>query len=243
MYDHISGALEQLIRKANLLIENENNNAVECLMNIVSRFNMGKRTNLGATWIIRKTSLPGNFAVQQIVIFSTEATENDIAKESVAIKAFEKKQNVTVTNTGLWIHKDYGFLGASPDGLVGTDTIVEVKCLYSCSKLEETGLEKILRFKKKTCLQLKDGKTSLNRRHSYCYQVQGTLNIAKRSKCYFVVYINDAVPLYREEIEIDINFWEHEMVPILITFYKMCIAPEIIRTISGKDKSVLIRNT
>ncbi|XP_031331888.1 uncharacterized protein LOC116162414 [Photinus pyralis] len=382
MYDHINGALELLIRKANLLIENENNNAAECLMNIVSRFNMGKRVNLvqrgsyerrvylaalrynkafewpispwknvtGATigenyqqfiktnmaikdskvrrrLVQKKVSLkrknivkpvtkidttaygpsaeqpeeeeqnieeecqrliqhlhveeneipaiaeatmgqffndvyikfkerrltasnfgrvvkrrpytPCHGIVKQCLgknIFSTEATEYGISKESVAIKAFEKKQSVTVTNTGLWIHKDYGFLGASPDGLVGTDAIVEVKCLYSCSKLEETDLEKILLLKKNTCLQLKDGKISLNRRHSYYYQVQGTLNITKRSKCYFVVYINDAVPLYIEEIEIDIHFWEHEMVPILLTFYKMCIAPEIIRNNIGKGK-------
>jgi hypothetical protein len=35
-----------LIRKAHLLIENKNNNQAERLMNIVSRFTMGKRLNL-----------------------------------------------------------------------------------------------------------------------------------------------------------------------------------------------------
>lgn len=35
-----------MIRKAHLLIENENNNRAERLMNIVARFNMGKRLNL-----------------------------------------------------------------------------------------------------------------------------------------------------------------------------------------------------
>lgn len=41
-----SGALGLLVRKAHLLIENENNNRAERLMNIVARFNMGKRLNL-----------------------------------------------------------------------------------------------------------------------------------------------------------------------------------------------------
>jgi hypothetical protein len=38
--------LNVLVRKAHLLITNENNNAAERLMNIVSRFTMGKRLNL-----------------------------------------------------------------------------------------------------------------------------------------------------------------------------------------------------
>ncbi|KAK5644983.1 hypothetical protein RI129_006283 [Pyrocoelia pectoralis] len=46
IYSHLSGALELLIRKAHLLIKNENNNRAERLMNVVSRFNMGKRLNL-----------------------------------------------------------------------------------------------------------------------------------------------------------------------------------------------------
>lgn len=40
------GALNLLLRKAQLLIENETNNASERLMNLVARFNMGKRLNL-----------------------------------------------------------------------------------------------------------------------------------------------------------------------------------------------------
>lgn len=45
-YTNFLGALNLLVRKAHLLIENENNNRCEQLMNIVSRFNMGKQLNL-----------------------------------------------------------------------------------------------------------------------------------------------------------------------------------------------------
>lgn len=46
IYNVFLGALDLLVRKAHLLIENENNNRSERFMNIVARFNMGKRLNL-----------------------------------------------------------------------------------------------------------------------------------------------------------------------------------------------------
>ncbi|KAB0803297.1 hypothetical protein PPYR_00267 [Photinus pyralis] len=46
IYNHIKGSVNLLAKKAHLLIANENNNAAERLMNIVARFNMGKRLNL-----------------------------------------------------------------------------------------------------------------------------------------------------------------------------------------------------
>jgi hypothetical protein len=51
-------------------------------------------------------------------------------------KAFNKlklKQNVTIMEKGLFICSTYGFLGASPDGLVmtgGESYLIEVKCPY-----------------------------------------------------------------------------------------------------------------
>lgn len=41
----VLGTVDLLTRKTHLLIENENNNAVERLMNIIARFSMGKRLN------------------------------------------------------------------------------------------------------------------------------------------------------------------------------------------------------
>ena len=42
----------------------------------------------------------------------------------------EKTQDYTVEETGLVVHPKYDFLAASPDGLVGLDGCVEIKCPY-----------------------------------------------------------------------------------------------------------------
>lgn len=90
--------------------------------------------------------------------------------------------------------------------------------------------------KKDTCLQIKNGEIKLKRNHSYYYQVQGQLNITKRSKCYFVVYINDSIDLFIEEKYKDEQFWKEHMLPELTRFYTSCIAPEIIRNNLSKNK-------
>ncbi|KAJ8916466.1 hypothetical protein NQ315_014683, partial [Exocentrus adspersus] len=45
-HHHVYAALNMLITKSHLLIKNETNNKAECFMNILARFNMGKRLNL-----------------------------------------------------------------------------------------------------------------------------------------------------------------------------------------------------
>ncbi|EDO34413.1 predicted protein [Nematostella vectensis] len=56
-----------------------------------------------------------------------------IEEEPKAIALYEKCRNATVNESGLWVHADFPYLGASPDGLIFVDGkldgIVEVKCL------------------------------------------------------------------------------------------------------------------
>jgi len=42
----------------------------------------------------------------------------------------EELQGYTVEETGLVVHRDYDFLAASPDGLVGIDGCIEIKCPF-----------------------------------------------------------------------------------------------------------------
>ncbi|KAB0805121.1 hypothetical protein PPYR_02091 [Photinus pyralis] len=87
---------------------------------------------------------------------------------------------------GLYVDFDHGFLGASPDGLVGSTHLVEVKCLYSVHKSGKT-LEEAAKSETSLCLSVTDGKVQLKRNHKYFYQIQGQLNICQREACYFVV--------------------------------------------------------
>ncbi|XP_035279574.1 uncharacterized protein LOC118230570 [Anguilla anguilla] len=103
--------------------------------------------------------------------------------EQEGVKAFETAKGLKVQESGFWITES-GVLGASPDGLVGTHALLEVKCPFRERELtiEEASLNKDF------CLR-KDGKTyQLRQDHRYWHQVQGQLHIAKRDICYFVVW-------------------------------------------------------
>lgn len=71
-----------------------------------------------------------------------------------------------VLKSGLIIHNKYPYLAGSPDGLVGNDGIVEVKCPYSIRN------EKIT-FTKLKYLNSTNGQ--LNKTNLYYYQVQGLI--------------------------------------------------------------------
>ncbi|CAI6376301.1 unnamed protein product, partial [Macrosiphum euphorbiae] len=63
--------------------------------------------------------------------FSSKATEYGKAMESSAIADFEKTMFLKVKPCGLYCDLEYPFLGASPDGVIDDDTIIEVKCPIS----------------------------------------------------------------------------------------------------------------
>lgn len=48
--------------------------------------------------------------------------------EPVARKSYEVLTGNIVTEAGFWVHPVYDWLGASPDGLIGKDGLVEIKC-------------------------------------------------------------------------------------------------------------------
>ena len=49
--------------------------------------------------------------------------------EKDAVSSFSQTTGLAVNKTGIWLD-DTGILGASPDGLIGDDALVEVKCPY-----------------------------------------------------------------------------------------------------------------
>ena len=50
--------------------------------------------------------------------------------ESIAQGDFELESGLDVIETGFHIHPEHEWLGASPDGLIGDDAILEIKCPY-----------------------------------------------------------------------------------------------------------------
>ena len=60
--------------------------------------------------------------------FTSTATEHGKLQEKHGRKKLEELEGVSVHGSGLWVTPDYPFLGASPDGIIGKDTVVEIKC-------------------------------------------------------------------------------------------------------------------
>lgn len=52
--------------------------------------------------------------------------------EPMARSAYEVETGNMVIETGFWVHPTFDWLGASPDGLIGTDGLLEIKCPTAC---------------------------------------------------------------------------------------------------------------
>lgn len=101
--------------------------------------------------------------------------------EEIAVEKFKKDFDADVSNCGLFVCTDHPMLAASPDGLVGDDCVVEVKCPFSAAN-------KTISATTVPYLYKQDGEYYLKKTHDYYHQVQGQLLCTSRKLCYFVVY-------------------------------------------------------
>lgn len=127
------------------------------------------------------------------------ATEHGQSNEDNATADYEMESGNTVEQCGFFGHPDIEWLGASPDGLIGTDGVLEVKCPYG--KRHDT-----------------DGfKTSTEQMHYYA-QMQYEMFCAGRKWCDFYQW-----GPYGSSLE-PINFdpeYIRETLPALEEFYRM----------------------
>lgn len=135
------------------------------------------------------------------------------------------QENIEIQPCGLFIDDKYPFLGASPDGVCGTDTIIEVKCPITAARL---GMKEAIKQRKVNFWLAKGSFDEVNKNHAWYYQIQGQLHITGRQKCIFAAWTNENQPLKTAVIERDDNFWSMKMEDKLVKFYKDCLLPEII---------------
>ncbi|XP_031356789.1 uncharacterized protein LOC116180801 [Photinus pyralis] len=103
--------------------------------------------------------------------------------EETALKTFMETTGKKVHPTGLWLH-ECGFLGASPDGLIDTDKILEIKCPYkfrNCTIREGVA-------DKKYFFYYENDQVVVDTSHLYFHQMQGQLYITGRDICIFFVW-------------------------------------------------------
>ena len=101
-------------------------------------------------------------------------------------------------------------LAASPDRIVNSGKIVEVKCPFSAKN-------KPINPVNVPYLKMNNGQLMLDKKHNYYYQIQGQLYCADRQTCDLVIFtVTDMkiIPVVR-----DSDFIAN-MVSKLITFYQ-----------------------
>lgn len=105
--------------------------------------------------------------------------------ESIARREFAETFGQEIVECGFFIGKSDCYLGATPDGLIGKDGIIEIKCPYN-ARLHTP--EEAIILKKVKFATYKDNVFSLKRNDNYFYQVQGQLHVTERKYCYFILW-------------------------------------------------------
>lgn len=139
------------------------------------------------------------------------ATEYGTKFEQYAQDDFEIEHGLEVEETGFHVKKGADWLGASPDGLIGNDAVLEIKCPYGA---RETGVFK-----------------PLSDQLHYHAQMQIEMFCAEKQRCYFYQWST-----VNSEIEIvEYNqYWIDENLPKLESFYK-----QYLKEIKDPDKHLL----
>jgi len=126
------------------------------------------------------------------------ATEYGSFHEEYALTDFITEMGVNVEECGFIQHPDHNWLGASPDGLVGDNAILEIKCPYGLRESQSP------EFK------------SIDQLDHYYAQLQLEMACTGRDTAYFYQWNR-----YKSMLEI-VNFdpeWHEENIPLLREFY------------------------
>nr|XP_034194691.1 uncharacterized protein LOC117610945 [Osmia lignaria] len=125
-------------------------------------------------------------------------------KEANALRQVEDELGIHILPCGLFIDAVVPYLGATPDGIVDDDTIVEVKCPKSAKDLSpaET-IEQLSAIRR-----IFQG-DEMNTIHHYYYQVQGQLHITNRQCALFCLCMSKGMKIIK--VPRNDTFWATEM--------------------------------
>lgn len=167
------------------------------------RVNRVTASNFGRICKIKKSTLCEKLVISLLYkqFHGSKATEYGIQNEPFAVKQFEDETGLSVVQCGLQVSAKFPYLGASPDGLVGDNAIIEIKCPYKARNLEPVtaacSKDKIERI---DYVKIIDGALKLNKQHNYYFQIQGQLEITKRSLCYFIIWTLKGLSIEKVEL-------------------------------------------
>lgn len=163
--------------------------------------------------------------------------------EPEAILKYENVTKTKVFQTGFWVNPKFPFLGCSPDGLVGSDTVIEVKSLkilkqYSAETITSSTSPVPKSVLSRQCFKVENGKCVLKRSHSYFYQCQQILLVTGRKYCDFILHASsgpDSVErIPRDEVLIE------KILRNLTALWTRVISPEVFEMRVPRDLLPLI---
>ncbi|XP_076549399.1 uncharacterized protein LOC117605294 [Osmia lignaria lignaria] len=157
-------------------------------------------------------------------------------KEHIARKDVANAMKTRIRTCGLFIDRDIPYLGASPDGFIEDDGLLELKCPQSAENL--TAIDAIETIRHLRNIFDKRDIQEMNSKHQYFYRVQGQLHVTQRKYCIFAIWTPKSIHM------IHVNradaFWTNHMEPFLTRFYEECMLPEILD--SRHNRHMPIRN-
>lgn len=132
--------------------------------------------------------------------------------EPEARRAYEDLHScseLSVTECGMFVDPELGFLGASPDGIVKEESshsrgVLEIKCPMSALPIETLPSQD-----KNFCLAFSDSGMCLKKSHAYYSQVQMQMAVTGCTWADFFVYTrtDDGPSFFLERISFDKEFW------------------------------------
>ncbi|XP_076665658.1 uncharacterized protein LOC143367585 [Andrena cerasifolii] len=156
-------------------------------------------------------------------IISAPAVEYGKECENIAREEL-KKQYTDIAECGFFIDTCIAFLGASPDGIIGQEGILEIKCPKSAENFTpEEAIEQVPAVRR---MFTRNAGISISKTHHYFYQIQGQLHITDRKYCIFCLWTPKGLKSIK--VQRDDAFWKREMEPKLVQFYLECMLPELI---------------
>ena len=151
--------------------------------------------------------------------FTNEAMTYGITNEQKALdlclKNFaQKHKNAKMIKTGLVLHKDFNFIGGSPDGVLTCDCclkpfLVEVKCPF---RLKETGLTNW------SILEYFNINQTLKTSHTYFNQINLYQGLLQIETAFFVVYAKNEIIV--KTINFDKVFFDYQIKNICEYYFK-----------------------
>lgn len=128
------------------------------------------------------------------------ATEYGQLHEPLAQMEYQSETGNFVEECGFYVHPNHEWLGASPDGLVGDDGLIEIKCPFGLRN--KTGADLVF-------------KTAEEQPHYYA-QMQIEMACTGRSWCDFFQWTKRGTQVERVDFDLD---WFNDALPTLRAFY------------------------